>query len=122
MKGHKPYPEGFVNDLLDIADNTCEKCGKAGALSVHHVWPRSGGKTLHKLWNCIVLCMETCHKSGNYEARIDIFTIHLRNLMCYCQQWGKRPNKEWTRLEPGVIANLDDLREQMKEEGINREG
>ena len=122
MKGQKAYPDGFVDTLLDIAGNCCEKCGKAGALSVHHIWPRSGGKILHKLWNCIILCMETCHKSGNYEAKIELFTIHLKHLMTYCQNWGKKPNKEWTRLETGTLPNMDGLRDQMKIEGVNREG
>lgn len=107
--------------LSDISGGVCEKCGGHEFVSTHHIWPRSLGRTINRLWNGIKLC-DKCHKSGNYEAKIDLFTIHLNNMIIYCQTWVKRPNKEWTRLEPGTIANLDEMRQQMRDEGVRIDG
>ena len=123
MSGPKADPKGFVDCLLDIAGHCCEDCGRAGSLSVHHIWPRSTGRTIHKIWNCIVLGMDCgCHKSGKYEDKIRLFDLRLRRLQNYCALWNKKPNKEWTRLESGVFGqqDTDRLRTQLREAGIDK--
>lgn len=87
MSGTKSYPKGFQLALLDISGGVCEKCGGHEFVSTHHIWPRSLGKTINRLWNCMKLCEgNNCHKPGNYEAKIALFNLHLRNLLRYCQR------------------------------------
>ena len=121
MKGQVPYPKGFTQAMQDISNGCCEVCGRPG-VTIHHIWGRGMmGKTINRLWNTVALCFLD-HKpgTGDYAYKTELFTKHLRNLMVYCQTWVKRPNKEWTRLEPGAIANLENLRRMLKEEGIDK--
>lgn len=117
MSGVKSYPRGFQQAIKDISGGVCEKCHGNQGVQTYHIWPRSFGHTIHRLWNCIALCAE-CHKPGKWEDKIALIDLRLRRLLNYCHIWGKRPNAAWTRLEPGTIYNLDAVRQQMREEGI----
>lgn len=118
MKGQKAYPKGFQQAIADISGGVCEKCGGNQGVQTHHIWGRGMmGKTIHRLWNCIALC-DDHHENGGWEHKVALLDLRLRKLLSYCQRWGKRPNATWTRLEPGIIYNLDAVRQQMRDEGI----
>ena len=125
MKGQKAYPPGFQQAMQDVSNGCCEICGRPG-VTIHHIWGRGMmGKTINRLWNTVALCFLD-HKpgTGDYGYKVALWGSHMRNLLNYCTQWDKKPNKEWTRLMNGQRekADLENAFSQMKEEGVNKEG
>ena len=93
------YPPRFAETVREIADGCCELCRRNSNCSIHHIQPRSVGRTIHKLWNCMYLG-ECCHEATGFEGKLILLLLHNKRLVEYCKKWNKRPNIKWTRLEP----------------------
>ena len=119
MSGPKPYPAGFLRDVIDIAGGCCELCGGNRGLSTHHIFPRSIGRTIHKFWNCIYLC-DDCHTPQNFEGKVEMFGRHLVNIWKHCLKWGKAPAQGWAKLIPNNgrpdpwPARLEEMRIEVR--------
>ena len=50
----------FRKFILDRAGWRCEKCGRPGALELHHIRPLSDGGKAWDALNCMALC-RSCH-------------------------------------------------------------
>ena len=99
----KAYPPGFLDAVRFVADYCCELCRGNVNCTVHHIQPRSVGKTIHKLWNCILLC-EKCHEPAGFNKKLILLLLHNKRLVECCKKWSKQPNEKWTNLD-NVIEN-----------------
>lgn len=114
----KSYPEGFKLAVYDIAHSVCEICLCNDRCTIHHIQPRSVGKTIHKLWNVILLCSD-CHTPANYDKKLELLHTHANNMVKYCIQWGKVTNDNWTKLVDSKAIVRDAYRLRFKSDIIN---